>query len=239
MHHFPAKIFVATGGPLQGVFIEHRAMVKLCNCLTALPSLPLRHARSRSTRKEFAVAPAGGSVPSYLSYIRHLIPARCSAVSGCRQSDHPLTLWHHCPRSPPSSSQRAHAATLATRGPIPTIPTCPSQDSPSLELGIENQDQLTNAAVHAWLTSLRVEAAYAAILSRTVLDPALIDEARPVGGLRTGLVVAFYAAAGRKGQDPARAPHNVSRGNPPPRAEIIFCRWVVALAGGIRNTLCC
>ena len=32
---------------------------------------------------------------------------------------------------------------------------------------IENQDQLTDAAVHAWLTSLRVEAALAALLSLT------------------------------------------------------------------------
>ena len=156
-------------------------------------------------------------------------------MSGCRQSDHPLTHWHHCPRSPPSSSQRAHAATLATIDPTPTIPTRPSQDSPSLELGIENQDQVTHAAVHAWLTSLCVGAAYAAILPRTVPDLALIDGAKPVGGLRTGFVVALYATASRKPQDPARAPHSASGGNPPPRAEIIFCRWVVGLAGGIGN----
>ena len=99
-------------------------------------------------------------------------------MSGCRQSDHPLTLWRRCQRSPPSSLQRAHVATLATKDPAPTIPTHPSQDSPSLELGLENQDLLTDAAVHTWLTSLRVEAALAALLSLKVLVPALMNQAR-------------------------------------------------------------
>ena len=49
------------------------------------PSVTRAHALP-STRKEFPVAPAGGSVPLYLlSYIRHLIPARCSAASKHRQ----------------------------------------------------------------------------------------------------------------------------------------------------------
>ena len=64
------------------------------------------------------------------------------------------------------------------------------------------------------------------IWSAGVPNSALIDEARPVGGLRTGHVVALYAAASRKAQDLARAPHSASSGNPPVKVEIIFCRWV-------------
>ena len=45
---------------------------------------------------------------------------------------------------------------------------------------------------------MRLPSRLAALLSLTVLDSALIDEARPVGGLRTGHVVALYAAARAK-----------------------------------------